>query len=110
MNTPPADETPAMTTELRNQRTNSVRWNRSVKLLMLAPAGTTLVDDRVPTGFSAADTTNTIGNSENTTAASATRCRQPSWRNHRAVRVPRGVAAATAVTRTPLPESGCAGS
>src|SRR5262245_29218117 len=97
MKTAAAADRPAMRIELTYQYRNAVRWNRSAKLPSPAPVGTRLVEESEPTGFTAAETTNTTGNSENSTASRPTTWRHPTLRNH-------------LVTSTPPRGGGCAGS
>ena len=92
-NTDAADDAAAMTTELTNQPPNAVSANSRVKLPNDAPVGTSWVDESVPSGLSAADTTNRIGPSENTSASTPTACRHPTAFSH--------------FTRRPLPVGGC---
>jgi len=96
-NTDASADTPAISTELPNQRAKSVSASRLPKLTNDTSVGAADVDDSVPIGFSAADTTNTIGNSENTTASTATPWRHPTRDNH-------------FVMSRPLPGGGCGGS
>src|SRR5689334_12822697 len=72
-NTPANAESPAISTELRYQCPNAVVVNRDAKLPSPAPVGYSCVEDSEPTGLSAADTTNTIGTNEKTTASTPTR-------------------------------------
>src|SRR5262245_29409995 len=88
MKTEATDDTDAMTIELRNQRPNSVSSNSRVKLPNDAPVGTNSLDDNVPNGLSAADSTNTIGTIANASTSTPTRCRQPTCRIHRVMNGP----------------------
>src|SRR5262245_60510555 len=76
-NTETNDETPAMIAELTNQWPNAVSWNSRVKLASEAPVGISSLEESVPSGLRAADTTNTMGPSEKNTASTPTACRQP---------------------------------
>jgi hypothetical protein len=96
-NTDVTAATPAISTELPNHRAKPVSCSRLPKLAGEAPVGTAVVDDSVPSGFSAADSTNTIGKSEKISASSATPCRQPTRVSH-------------FVMSRPLPGGGCCGS
>jgi hypothetical protein len=92
-NTAAAADRPAMSREFRNQRGNGVSASRRLKLSAEAPAGTRSVEESVPRGFTAADSTNTIGKSANATVATPTACRHQ-----------------TRLMSTPPPAGGCGGS
>ena len=102
-NTATDADTPAITMEFRYQYRNAVPFHSFVKLPSPAPLGTRSVDDSVPTGLSAADSTNTMGNSENATASTPTACRHPTRESQPTQR-------SQTVTSTPPPAGGYAGS
>src|SRR5690606_10540627 len=87
----------AIRIELTYQLSNGWVRHSLTKLPAVTSVGTAEVELSVPSGLSAAESTNTMGNSENATAARPTRCRQPIRVSHR-------------VTSTPPPACGSAGS
>jgi hypothetical protein len=85
------DRTPAvsaMNRVLPNQATKSVLLNSLLKFSKLAPVGMSCEELRVPIGLSAADTTNTMGNSAKNRAITPIRWRQPTCRHHPPLALP----------------------
>ena len=72
---------PAITSELRNQRAKSVFWKRLVKFSRPNCFGMSSVELSVPSGLKAAEAVNRIGISAKMTAPMATMWRQPTAKN-----------------------------
>src|SRR4029453_6941896 len=89
MNIDSAPATRAITMVFQYQLRYSVLANSLLKFSRLACFGISVEVLRVPSGLMAAEIRNRIGKSPKNSATQATRCRQPTWRHHPPLALPR---------------------